>query len=320
MTKNYYRSRVTSILRKPSSQSNAQSQNYAVAAALVCNKPVDRLTPLWQQSGMFHDESPVSLIAKDTIIECLHEDLSAVQVLLEDPLVSWRASALEVAFCDCLRHKVRLKIPRVNLFGTTFEEREISLCPRQVIEMPKDDNMMEQLSPGTAVICRDKFPVIDVFAHLDDGTKLLIQFSDSTYTNHSSKYPDLFTSKTKTNETVFQMFKRLTGDKTRCTAVLPENWYYVFVTTKGLAQTKLAKINASLPRAILVDNKTLVEWGARLCTSGQSNAGGVRFRATKNLASGHASSINCSQIPLELFRGTRLLFGRIFTQKPNDAP
>eukprot|EP00300_Choanocystis_sp_HF-7_P014038 c18545_g1_i4.p1 GENE.c18545_g1_i4~~c18545_g1_i4.p1 ORF type:complete len:446 (+),score=81.98 c18545_g1_i4:487-1824(+) len=259
LTTEYYRGRILSVLKKTNTSNNSQAQSYAIVAALMRNTSIPPLSEIWKNSGLFDEVNgvPVSDVAKKTMLAACHEQVNlAVQILAKEK------GALELAFCDRLRQSQCLELAQVNMFGKQFDPQCLKLCVRDVVDMAKEQDLVE-INPDTAVICRQAFPVIDVFVYLDTGTKLLVQLSQSSYQNHSAKLPNLFTSKTDTNETVFEMFKRLTRETSRNTTTLPASWLYVFITTQPEESARVKKGDQeSLGRTILVAAEGLKKWGA----------------------------------------------------------
>jgi hypothetical protein len=102
------------------------------------------------------------------------------------------------------------------------------------------------------VVCPPLFPVIDYFVHSTQGDVFFVQMSQSKYSKHGSRLPDLFSpdmgrhmhpsaaAAVQEPKSVFRFFYERVGrpcpDWER--AELPDRAYYVYITTRLHYQRK----------------------------------------------------------------------------------
>ncbi len=157
-----------------------------------------------------------------------------------------------------------MEIKTCNLKGQN--ERIIQIRISKFVEQMENDELGE-IEPGTLIICRNFFPVVDFFIHTSSGLKLFVQLSESRYQNHGTKLPDLFSSKVfpgdekKQEETVFDYFYSRCHGSSHKFQSLPDDCAYLYFTTLPIKQAKQSKFSKKHASVQLVCKEYLEELG-----------------------------------------------------------
>ena len=127
-----------------------------------------------------------------------------------------------------------MDVEMCNLKGQNEQTLRIQVL--QFVEQSQNDELGD-IEPGTMIVCRRYFPVVDFFIHTLSGLKLFIQLSESKYQNHLKKLPDLFKSKVSPGddksgkETVFEYFYSRSKGSLRKRNSSPNDCLYLYITT-----------------------------------------------------------------------------------------
>lgn len=136
-------------------------------------------------------------------------------------------------------------------------ERTLYFEVSKIVEQDQND-ILGVIEPGTPIICRSSFPMIDFFIHSELVLKLFIQLSVYSYQGQVRKLPDLFTStvspeyEEKRKESVLDYLYSRCGCISREESSLPNDCFFVYITALPIEKAIHRRLpDASAPVALI---------------------------------------------------------------------
>ena len=148
----------------------------------------------------------------------------------------WRG--LELAVTMAVHNSGRLTVPYFSIAGTADPSRDriVHTPTLRFMETPPVGSY-PPITAGEFVCCWRNHTVIDMFAYSTTGTKFFIQVSLSSYREHNTRLPHLFTHQIASPtgyDTVYDFYSRCTDSSFRVgkkRVALRDNEVYVYITS-----------------------------------------------------------------------------------------